>query len=254
MLAQFFILDDSQRFTFSPIVLIPHVSFRAGIGLTSVRGTGTSGYVQTNKFKVRRARHEKNRKHNDDSGSTKHSKSANKDIIEHNRKREIEVQVMEYRIALEDDDVDEEKIEELVAKYRMELMEKDTPETVQEKTKQETHEIAARKERKMENMRRALGFEDDIVEGEAFDRELQEKKKQERIAERKRREDERIEENRRIEKRRRKMHKEGYYEKDERPERYDGNQYSSESESDFSSRETSKHDSMPPSASSSKEE
>lgn len=216
--------------------------YDAGIGLTSVRGTGTSGYVQTNKFSVRkRSGHRKNGNDGDDSGHQTKKKSANKDIIEHNKKREIEVKVMEYRISLEDDDdVEDSSIEGLVAKYRQELLDKDE-ETREhaahaEKNKQETHEIAARKEKKMEIMRNAMGFSNrDMVEGEAFDQELQQRRKEERIAERRRKEEERIEEERIIEKKRRKMHKAGYYEKDERPERYAGDQCSSEYSDDSSS-------------------
>jgi serine/arginine repetitive matrix protein 2 len=200
-----------------------------------VRGTGTSGYVQTNKFNVRkRSGHKKHGNDGDGSGHTK-KKVANKDIIEHNKKREIEVKVMEYRISLEDDDdVDEGAIEGLVAKFRQELMEKDTIDS--EKKIRDTHEIAARKEKKMEVMKHALGFSDrDIVEGEAFDRDLQQRKKEERIAEKKRQEEERIQENKRIEKKRRKMHRAGYYEEDERPERYNHG----DSESSYSQSETS---------------
>lgn len=47
----------------------------------------------------------------------------------------------------------------------------------------ETHEVAARKEREMSTLKSAFGLKD-VKEGDAFDRELQEQKKQERIAER----------------------------------------------------------------------
>ena len=199
-----------------------------------MRGTGTSGYVQTNKFNVwKKSGHKKNGNDGDDPGHTK-KKGANKEIIEHNRKREIEVKVMEYRISLEDDDgVEEDAIEDLVSKYRHQLLENKTIDS--EKKNRDTHEIAARKEKKMEIMKHALGFSDrNIVEGEAFDRELQQRKKDERIAERQRREAERRKEEKQIEKKRRKMHKAGYYEEHERPERYNGDSDSSYSESDTS--------------------
>lgn len=142
--------------------------------------------------------------------------------------------------------VDEDEIEEKLAAYRSELVERfNSNGGLNEKdvamAQNETHEIAARKEREMEKVRHALGFKEDIVEGEAFDRELQEQKKQARIEERKRRERERIEreEERRREMKRKarelekerqkriedmeKAHKAGYYEKYDRPpERYDG--------------------------------
>jgi hypothetical protein len=45
----------------------------------------------------------------------------------------------------------------------------------------ETHAVAERKQQQMEKLRNALGL-GEVVWGEAFDQEAQEKKKQERIA------------------------------------------------------------------------
>lgn len=74
----------------------------AGIGLTSVRGTGTSGYVQTNKFNIRR-RPEREERKDEDKRDVIGKRQANGEIIEHNRKREVEVKVYQYRVGLEDD-------------------------------------------------------------------------------------------------------------------------------------------------------
>jgi len=201
-----------------------------------VRGTGTSGYVQTNKFNLRGGpdRRETERRGHGKEGSQKgHEVKPNKDIIDHNRKRELEVKVMEYRIQLEDDELPDDEIESKVEQYRMELIEKENAGDGVDKREEgkldDTHEIAARKVKQMEKMRDALGFREDIVEGEAFDRELQQRRKEERIAERKRREEERIqreiEREKELERREReirKAHEAGYYEKHERPDRYDG--------------------------------
>ena len=56
------------------------------------------------------------------------------------------------------------------------------------RSKQETHQVAARKLVQMERLRGAFGLRGEHREGEAFDRELQEKRRQERIAEREERE------------------------------------------------------------------
>ena len=48
----------------------------------------------------------------------------------------------------------------------------------------ETHELARRKADEMEKVRDAWGITKEVVEGQAFDRELQEKLKADRIAER----------------------------------------------------------------------
>jgi len=211
-----------------------------GIGLTSVRGSGTSGYVQTNKFQVRGSGRDRKGGRGDggEASDSKKKQTANQDIINHNKKREIEVKVMEYRIQLEDEEVADEEIEVKVEEYRRELQrtldeDRDRADGSNSIVQKDTHEVAALKQKKMEQIRDAFGFDKDIVEGEAFDQELQQRRKEERIAERKRKEEERIREEIRIEKRRRKMHKRGYYgENEEGPERWapsDGEYVSSDS-------------------------
>lgn len=57
---------------------------------------------------------------------------------------------------------------------------------------QETHAVALRKQEQMAKLKSAFGFgEDEVREGDAFNRELQEQKRQERIAEREAKEEER---------------------------------------------------------------
>jgi serine/arginine repetitive matrix protein 2 len=71
-----------------------------GIGLLTPRGSGTSGYVQTNKFNLR-VQPQLIVEERDNQRGPKLRK-ANADIIEHNRKREIELKVEEMRVLLED--------------------------------------------------------------------------------------------------------------------------------------------------------
>lgn len=71
-----------------------------GIGLLTPRGSGTSGYVQTNKFNLR-VQPQLSLEERDDMKAPKQNKP-NLDIIEHNRKREIELKVEEMRLLLEE--------------------------------------------------------------------------------------------------------------------------------------------------------
>lgn len=84
-------------------VLLPSASHprRTGIGLLSVRGSGTSGYVQTNKFNLR-GPPSSYRDRDDEHGPT--VKKPNADILEHNRKREVELEVETMRAQLEDEE------------------------------------------------------------------------------------------------------------------------------------------------------
>ena len=76
-----------------------------GIGLTSVRGSGTSGYVQRNLSHVSRQRKDRAKsvdKVKDFDQDFKGPKAANPEILDHNRKREVEVKVMRLRETLEE--------------------------------------------------------------------------------------------------------------------------------------------------------
>lgn len=75
-----------------------------GIGLLTVRGTGTSGYVQTNKFNLNRRPAAKFGQNQGDAGLLEGPKQTKADegILEHNRKREIEKKLLELEIELTD--------------------------------------------------------------------------------------------------------------------------------------------------------
>jgi serine/arginine repetitive matrix protein 2 len=71
-----------------------------GIGLASVRGSGTSGYVQTNKFHLKASRLGP-RDHGDRDALQGGMRKPNKEILEHNRRRALEVKLLELREKLE---------------------------------------------------------------------------------------------------------------------------------------------------------
>ena len=74
-----------------------------GIGLLTARGSGTSGYVQTNKFNLRGPPPTvMSRTEDFGRGSGPTVKQPNKEILEHARKREIEVKLFEFQMELED--------------------------------------------------------------------------------------------------------------------------------------------------------
>ena len=79
----------------------------------------------------------------------------------------------------------EEAIEEQLTAQRARLEAEAAREAAKE-TPTETHAVAARKEAEMDGLRAAFGLKEAPREGDAFDRELQERKKQERLAERER--------------------------------------------------------------------
>jgi serine/arginine repetitive matrix protein 2 len=74
-----------------------------GIGLVTPRGSGTSGHVQANKFNVRRAPVPRFGEDGPGSrGGPDVGRKPNQEILDHARKRQLEVKLFEYRVELED--------------------------------------------------------------------------------------------------------------------------------------------------------
>lgn len=165
----------------------------------------------------------------------------NKEILEHNRKRDIENKCLELQLELEEEGLGEDEIEQRVADLRKRLEEelaREGPASAAPEAgrgTEETHAIAERKLKQMEGLATALGLKEvgrcrglgdappnvnvpdlqctstpslQSKEGEAFDRELQEQRRLERQRERELRDLEQLkklkEEKRRIRKEERK--------------------------------------------------
>ncbi|CAK9221945.1 unnamed protein product [Sphagnum jensenii] len=187
-----------------------------GIGLTTPRGSGTNGYIQTNKFfvKARPVRVEV-REYENGQGAGGVSRKANKEILEHDRKRQVELKLTELEDQLVEQGYPDEEVLERVEAFRKVLEAAATTEdgtssgmVVDAKVSStQSHHVAAQKEKKMDTMRAALKL-GDVKEGEAFDRELQEQRKQERIFVREEKDRERREKQAAIEEEERRKEKE----------------------------------------------
>lgn len=74
-----------------------------GIGLSTARGSGTNGYVQRNWAIVRPKEKTKYKTEEElEKSDASVNKQPNKEILDHERKRKIEVRCEELRQALED--------------------------------------------------------------------------------------------------------------------------------------------------------
>jgi len=156
------------------------------IGLKTVRGSGTNGYIQTNLAKLpanwnrfrgrRRGEHPEAKKNRIFKPDPK--------LIEHNTKRAIEVKVFEFRSKLEDQDFGDDDIEDKVESYRNVLkaqLEAGTFIVEDPKKQRAKHEDAMDRMKKNLTMKKALGIGEDHVHGRAFDQDLQESERRERI-------------------------------------------------------------------------
>ncbi|KAL5757037.1 hypothetical protein ACOSP7_021460 [Xanthoceras sorbifolium] len=142
-----------------------------GIGLQTPRGSGTNGYIQTNKFFVRAktGRVTENTKGFEaGQGMAGVTRKANKEILEHERKRQIQLKLTVLEDKLVDQGYTEAEIAEKLEEARKTLeaaaaLEDSGGSTAigvsETKTSvTETHKIAARKEKQMEAFRVALGI------------------------------------------------------------------------------------------------
>ncbi|KAI4109466.1 MAG: hypothetical protein L6R37_000441 [Teloschistes peruensis] len=150
----------------------------SNVGLSTPRGSGTSGYVQRNLSSLR----PRDTFAPYPTSELKHrQRQPNAEILEHDRLRQIEVQVFDLRDKLEDEGVDEDEIEEQTEALRRKLLDDaDADEAGGEggggdrgkrglKVHQ-VHELAKAKIEESERLRKALGIRDDYEEGSYWKR------------------------------------------------------------------------------------
>ena len=214
--SQIYFLEDLGAAEF----LVPHTSCRdspallftmsSNVGLSTPRGSGTSGYVQRNLslLKPRDAGVGQPYSLSDRDRAPKQRKP-DQNILQHDRLREIEVKVLELRDRLEEeaekaeedgkDVTDDEEIEERCEDLRKKLteeMERDTKKGRGGGSRlksYQVHEMAEAKELESERLRRALGLKGDETghDGE-HPMARQDKRRREKEADDMKREEERV--------------------------------------------------------------
>jgi len=139
-----------------------------GIGIQTARGTGTNGYVQRNLSFVptKRERVEYVKDVELKKLETLIEKKGNAEILEHEKKRKIEVKCMEMRDMMLNNGYDEAVTNEKVQKFRKMLIER---EGLYDKTEidydefgrpvaKETHQLAQANDEKNRRLREAFGI------------------------------------------------------------------------------------------------
>ncbi|KNE67245.1 hypothetical protein AMAG_12315 [Allomyces macrogynus ATCC 38327] len=160
-----------------------------GIGLTTPRGSGTNGYVTRNLSSLR-ARDPRmgDRGADFNNDHALKPRQPNKEILLHEQKRQVEVKCLELRLRLEDEGVDEDSTDDQVNTLRKKLLAELAGPTAADAPSTSTHQQAARKAEEAQRFASALGIRDDMHKpGEAFNRVLQDQKRQEKFAEREKR-------------------------------------------------------------------
>lgn len=138
----------------------------SNVGLTTPRGSGTSGYVQRNlsTLKPRDTGYGAPYPPTDRDRALPRQRQPDKEILDHDRKREVEVKVFDLRDKLEDEGVDEDEIEKQCDDLRRTLLEEGESGKSKGRGKalkmHQVHELAEAKIQESERLRKALGIKE----------------------------------------------------------------------------------------------
>jgi len=140
----------------------------SNVGLSTPRGSGTSGYVQRNLSHIKPRDRGIGAPYNVEDFQRHKQRKPDAEILEHERKRAIELKVFELRDKLEDEGLDEDEIEERTDALRKQLKDeqhgKDAKSARGLKAHQ-VHDLAEAKIDETEKIRKALGIAKDYKEG-----------------------------------------------------------------------------------------
>lgn len=147
-----------------------------GIGLETARGSGTNGHVQRNLSFVRLGKKD-NEKYKTEADINRadaiNNRQPNEEILEHERKRKMEVKILEFEEILEDQSYTAEEIAAKVQAFREKLTNERKEDLPKDEfgrySVRETHQIAAAKQEKNAMLRSAFGISEYFVEGSSFD-------------------------------------------------------------------------------------
>jgi hypothetical protein len=167
----------------------------ANVGLSTPRGSGTSGYVQRNLSVVRPRDRDRSAPYSMDQYEKHKQRKPDKDILEHERKRKIEVKCFELRDKLEEEGVDEDEIDDQVDALRKKLTKEAerggrSGGDARGLKAHQVHDLAEAKIQETERVRKAFGISKDYEEGSHWRRQEERKKEFEAKKEKERTEEE----------------------------------------------------------------
>ncbi|RCN51950.1 Cwf21 protein [Ancylostoma caninum] len=144
-----------------------------GIGLQTARGTGTNGYVQANlsNLLLSRKRVEYNSEADLRRAEAEINRAPNEEILQHQRKRVIEMKCAEFEMLMEEKGFDDDEISKKVSDYRKLLLsqlESGELNLDGELDSRDSHARAKAAVQNRDRMRSALGLEKDYIPGSSM--------------------------------------------------------------------------------------
>ncbi|EYC44324.1 hypothetical protein Y032_0464g1919, partial [Ancylostoma ceylanicum] len=144
-----------------------------GIGLQTARGTGTNGYVQANlsNLLLSRKRVEYNSEADLRRAEAEINRAPNEEILQHQRKRVIEMKCAEFEMLMEEKGFDDDEISKKVSDYRKLLLsqlESGELNLDGELDSRDSHARAKAAVQNRDRMRSALGLDKDFIPGSSM--------------------------------------------------------------------------------------
>lgn len=162
-----------------------------GIGLQTAKGSGTNGYVQKNVASINHQRADFKQMNKDFKTISAEPvfkvKKANPELLLHEQKRKVEIDLIKLEDELRKAGMGEEEIEKNVMHERRQMLAAlDTGHLKydSELDKKDSHQLALDKEKQLMQFENALRIDKDHVHGKAFDQELQAQERMERMQQR----------------------------------------------------------------------
>lgn len=149
-----------------------------GIGLDTARGSGTNGYVQRNLSFIRNHKDRVDYKSEEELKKLDQAmiKQPNKEILDHDRKRKVELKCLEMQELMEEQGYSQDEIDKKVSMFRTMLINKEgVTEGGIEKDElgrpiaKETHQIAEANQEKNKRLKEAFGISEYYVDGSSLD-------------------------------------------------------------------------------------
>lgn len=148
-----------------------------GIGLQTARGSGTNGYVQRNMAFIKHHKDKTDYKSEEELKKldSRLNRGPNEEILQHERKRKVELKCLEMQELMTDAGYNEDVIEKKVAAYRQKLLENqtdnkiETDETSGRPVAKASHQLAEASQVRNDALRMAFGISEFFKDGSSFD-------------------------------------------------------------------------------------
>ncbi|XP_001943465.2 serine/arginine repetitive matrix protein 2 isoform X3 [Acyrthosiphon pisum] len=146
-----------------------------GIGLATARGSGTNGYVQRNWAAIKKVKDQTSFKTDEELAKidSAANRQPNQELLDHDRKRKVELKCIELEQSLEDQGFSQDEIIKKINNFRVTLLGKQKTATEYDECGRpivrDSHQFADEQLKKNARLREAFGISEFFIEGSSLD-------------------------------------------------------------------------------------